>query len=93
MDKKSPYNFSIKEMVIGVIIVAIMVLLGKWAYIFLPPEYAEKTQIPNMEVIFGTSIAVLFIVIYKIVKEINEIKKQLDTKKTDGSSELNKNLD
>jgi Tfp pilus assembly protein FimT len=29
MDKKSPYNFSIKEMVIGVIIVAIMVLLGK----------------------------------------------------------------
>jgi predicted Holliday junction resolvase-like endonuclease len=46
-----------------------------------------------MEVIFGTSIAVLFIVIYKIVKEINEIKKQLDTKKTDDSSELNKNLD
>ncbi|GAJ19185.1 unnamed protein product, partial [marine sediment metagenome] len=54
----------------------------------LPAEYAEKAQVPNIEIIFTAAIAFLWVLIYKAIKKINEIEKRLDEKINTDNSKL-----
>lgn len=81
--KKFSSNFSFKESMLGLLILTIIFLLGKWAYFFLPPEFAEKTQIPNMEIVLTSFVVLIWLRTYKIIKKIKEIEKQLGVREGD----------
>jgi len=76
-------NLSFKEGMLGLLILTIIVLLGNWAYFFLPPEFAEKTQIPNMEIVLISFVVLIWLRTYKIIKKIKEIEKQLGVRDDD----------
>jgi len=81
--KKFSSNLSFKEGMLGLLILTIIVLLGNWAYFFLPPEFAEKTQIPNMEIVLTSFVVLIWLRTYKIIKKIKEIEKQLGVRDGD----------
>ena len=81
--KKFSSNLSFKEVMFGLLILMIIVLLGNWAYFFLPPEFAEKTQIPNMEIVLTSFVVLIWLRTYKIIKKIKEIEKQLGVREGD----------
>jgi len=73
-----------------IIIMLIIITIGKWTYFFLPAEYAEKAQVPNIEIVFTAAIAFLWVLVYKAIKKINEIEKRLDEKINTDNSKLGK---
>jgi hypothetical protein len=83
MKKGSIRNLSFKEGIMTLVIALSIFILGKWAYLFLPDEYAKGAQIPGIESIFVIAIALLFVYIYKIGKKIDKIEKYLEDLKTD----------
>ncbi|MCK4252739.1 hypothetical protein KAX97_14925 [candidate division WOR-3 bacterium] len=90
MNRKLSFNLSFKECIVGFIVLVIIILLGNWTYFFLPAEYAEKAQFPNMESVLTVTIAFLWVLVYKSIKKINEIEKRLDEKINTDNSKLGK---
>ncbi|MCK4251592.1 hypothetical protein KAX97_09080 [candidate division WOR-3 bacterium] len=88
--KKLTLSLNPKEGIIMIIIILIIITIGKWTYFFLPAEYAEKAQVPNIEIIFTAAIAFLWVLVYKSIKKINEIEKRLDEKINTDNSKLGK---
>lgn len=88
--KKLTLSLNPIEGIIMIIIILIIITIGKWTYFFLPAEYAEKAQVPNIEIIFTAAIAFLWVLVYKSIKKINEIEKRLDEKINTDNSKLGK---
>jgi|GEM_PF-2443589 len=88
--KKLTLSLNPKECIIMIIIMLIIITIGKWTYFFLPAEYAEKAQVPNIEIVFTAAIAFLWVLVYKAIKKINEIEKRLDEKINTDNSKLGK---
>jgi amino acid permease len=82
MAKNSLVALTAKEGIVGIIIVVIITLLCRWAYFFLPPEFARKAQVPNYELLFTVIVTYLLIMNYKLTKSVRDLQKKITKEDT-----------
>jgi len=80
---KSKNNWRTIEGLFFILIISIVILLGKWAYIFLPKEYAEQAQIPTLEVVLTVCVAFCMVEIWRLRKTIKTIEEKMTESKND----------
>ncbi len=79
-------NFTLKDGMLFIIVATILFFGGKCAYIFLPPEYAKRAQIPTLETILTVVLAYTIVEVFRIKRAIRRIEKQFEKDEGEVSS-------